>query len=628
MAGIFCLLLPEGTRDGRPIAEKLAAGMPVFAHQTAQAHEVIPDRLWLGTVSNGPSTNGVVGQYRREGDIHCAVEGMLLRPLEAVGAAAAIKAGDHAAAVIAAYRARGVQAAAALEGQFNFVLADLSAGRLLIADSRHGHSPLFVGGDPGAGGFIAASRLGPLVACGLLEAELDLEAITDFLAYGQLIDDESYVRGVSVLDSATVVEIDLRGPGSCRRRRYWDYDSLTTGEPDRDLGVVVGEVAEVLTAAIDRIMARPGRIATGLSGGNDSRLVAGLAARRGSLAFAWTFGTPDAADVRVATEISRRLGLEHRVYPLAIEHVPDHAQALVDAVDGSLSVEFAHGLVRAADLREHADLVLNGYAGEVFVRGSMVNLGPKAWKPYGLYRMGRGPLAPRPKLAVDADLEQIGAFIAGMFGRPGSLAPMLSAQPRPLRQKVARQLEKDRHLPWPLLVERWILEDRGRRRTMMGVVMDRHFYGDACPFYDYELHDRCLCIHPRLRHGQRLFIPLLRSLMPDLCRIPNGNTGLPPTAPAWQVAGVKAWRRWRRRHGRAALSTGVRTDAAARATVGVYYADLLGEARARARPFWDGEALASHAAAFRDGAAVSGRELGLAVAVELFLRRWVDPATV
>ena len=141
MAGVFCLLVPEGHQDGARVFDRLAGLMPVFAHQSVRRLEVMPARLWLGAVVNTPDPAAASPCLVREGDLVCAFEGHLVRSLEQVGAEALIAAGAPAAAVLAAYRTCGADCAARLEGQFNFVLADLQAGRLLIADSRHGHAP-------------------------------------------------------------------------------------------------------------------------------------------------------------------------------------------------------------------------------------------------------------------------------------------------------------------------------------------------------------------------------------------------------------------------------------------------------------------------------------------------------
>lgn len=624
MSGFFCLLTPAGPADGARVADKLAGLMPVFAHQSMRRLEFVSGRLWLGSVASELDSGDLITRLAREGNLACAFDGHLVRAREQVGIDGDLARLDYTAAVMRAYRARGVDCFAALEGQFTVALADLASGRLLLACSRHAHAPLYVHTDDQTGTLLACSRLGPMGACGLFTPRIDEQAVGEFLAYGQFFADRCYFRDVRVLDSATVIESTLRTCSDRREWRYWDFDAIAPLPGTMPLKQHVREVCDVLEAAADRMLARPGRCIAGLSGGNDSRIVLGLAVRRSKDLQAWTFGTPEASDVVTAAAVCRHLGIPHLVYPLALEQVPARAAAFVEAVDGTMDASFAHWLTRAQDLGRRAEFVLNGYAGGFFLRGAMLDLKPTAWKKHVAHRLGLAPPAPHPRMERNRDPARIALYLDARYGHASALAPLLSQRPRSVASLVRDDLDRSDHVPWILQTIRWILENRCRRWVMMGIVMDRHFFGDGSLFYDYDLHDRCLAIPPTHQRGHALFIPVIKSLIPDLARIPCGNTGMPMTVTAKRLAAGKILRRLARGGQAPDVSIGVSDDIEARSALDAFFGELLADQRILARSFWDGGALRTRSEAHRLGKIDFSRELGLVATVELFLRKWVD----
>jgi hypothetical protein len=363
----------------------------------------------------------------------------------------------------------------------------------------------------------------------------------------------------------------------------------------------------------------------GLSGGLDSRLnLAAVAPHLPDLA-AWTFGAPGASDLETAAEICRRLGMRHLTYPIDPAATPRNASDFVATVDGCMTAAFAYQLDRARDLREQADVVLNGYAGEVIVRGVMLDLKEKDWARWARGRMGLGPRAPHPRYERNASFDDRLCFLQHKYGRLSGLCPVLARPAPPFAELAGAELERlGGAVRAGMLAEAWILENRGRRWTMMGAVSDRHFYADGSVFYDYDFQDRCFATPPRIRRGGRLYAPLLRALDPRLAEIPSGNTGLPVGASRATVVASRLAERIMRGRTARSVSTGASHAAWTRGVLKDHYQSLLEDARTLARPWWDGQALVGRWRAHLAGQVDFSAELGLVAAVELFTRRWVD----
>jgi len=210
------------------------------------------------------------------------------------------------------------------------------------------------------------------------------------------------------------------------------------------------------------------------------------------------------------------------------------------------------------------------------------------------------------------------------------LAPLCANGMLPLADLVQHELETTmRSVPLEYRAEQWIHENRGRRWTMMGIVSDRHFYGDGCLFYDYDVRDACFAIPPRHRRGHRAYIMVMNRLLPHIASIDYGNTGLPATTPAWKVAAVKAGRKARDRlsfgkRQRFVPTTGTDFNGWARTSLREFYGELIRSESLRGRAFWDGKGIGALFDAHLRGEINCGHELGLVATAELFQRRWID----
>lgn len=624
MAGAFALMLRGEWPDGGRVARLLSQAMTLFPHQRAGLLEVEPGRVWLGAVVNGPTDGELSGALRREGALAAAVEGWLLRSREACGAEDAISRQNYAGAVIAAFGAGGERFAARLEGQFNALVYDARARRLWAGNGRHAHSPLYVAESEDY--CVLATNLGPLAATGLFDPRLDAEAVSIFLTYDQHFGQRCLLEGVRVLDSGSVLHVDLEG-GRAQSRRYWSIGDIPPPREGLTRAQHVAELRDVVLAAGRLTCRRPGRYVVGLSGGLDSRL--NLAAVLGGTRElrAWTFGAPDAPDVTVAADICRMLGIEHLVYSLDPSLVPKHAVDFVTSVDGSMTVQFAYQMERARDLGQRADVVLNGFAGEVLVRGILLDLKEKDWLPYLKYRAGLGPATPHPKVERNLDLDAVMQFTAKRHGPRRHLDRLVRvAAPNyaTLIQDDLRALS--RLLPWERLAEAWIWEHRGRRWTIMGIVSDRHFYQDGSIFYDYDLVDYCFSVPTKVRRGGPLYAPLLRALSPALASIPSGNTGLPIAVSPARALAARVSRRVAIGLGRRGqvATTGADPVKWSRDELRGFWRELVEDPRTQSRSLWNGEELRGLLDAHLRGETDQTALLGQLGAVEFFARRWLD----
>jgi asparagine synthase (glutamine-hydrolysing) len=210
-----------------------------------------------------------------------------------------------------------------LAGMFALAVADFRQRRLLLARDRVGKKPLFLVDDGRRIGF--ASELKSLLAAGLIEPQVDPDALDLYLAYGYVPAPWTIFRGAAKLPAGHLAVVDERG---ARIERYWDVpvDGVTDLGPAAD---------ERLTSELERLLASAVRdrlesdvpLGAFLSGGLDSGTIVSLMGEAMSEPVrTHTVGFADrATDEREdAAAVARALGTDH----VATEVRPDLADVL------------------------------------------------------------------------------------------------------------------------------------------------------------------------------------------------------------------------------------------------------------------------------------------------------------
>jgi asparagine synthase (glutamine-hydrolysing) len=185
---------------------------------------------------------------------------------------------------LTAYEALGVGALAKLRGAFALAVVDEGLSEVLIAVDRAGTYPMAFAA-PGGGVVVFGSGIDAVVSHPGVSAEIDAQAIYDYVYFHMIPGPRSAISGVSRLHPGTYA---LFKPGAVEVRSYWEmryveneaapFDDLK----DRFIRCLRESVADA--ASTDSIGAF-------LSGGTDSSTVAGLlTAVRGEPAKTFSIG--------------------------------------------------------------------------------------------------------------------------------------------------------------------------------------------------------------------------------------------------------------------------------------------------------------------------------------------------
>jgi asparagine synthase (glutamine-hydrolysing) len=412
-----------------------------------------------------------------------------------------------------------------LRGMFAIALWDSSKRTLLLARDRLGVKPLYYALTPS--GLAFASEIKCLLAGGLVDAQLDLDAARLYLTLGYVPAPKTLFAGVLKLPPATVLEWrDGRERG---HHPYWtplDPPPSRSGSWEEDQE----HLLELLRDAVRARMISDVPLGVMLSGGLDSSLIAALMAEVSPHPIE-TFSVgfvedANANELAWARRTAGRLGANHHEL---LSSASRHEELLDDALwhleepIADLSFLGFHVLSRLA--REHVTVALCGQAADELLGGYPKHLAAHAADvAAGVPPSVRGSLAKlsfrissRAKitrllrtLAAEDDLERLLAMSSMLpLGAGANLGgPNLNrADPRALLAETFAGRSQPQTPP-SRLFRTLLLDLRLALPDLMFLYFDKMSMANSLevrvPFADHELVNFCMALPPdRLIRGRR-----------------------------------------------------------------------------------------------------------------------------
>jgi asparagine synthetase B (glutamine-hydrolysing) len=221
-----------------------------------------------------------------------------------------------------------------LNGSFLIFLVDESRSRIVIANDRTASRPLLYFFHKDA--LYCAPELKALLVLPFVKKELNLSAAASFLSCGYLLNGETWIEDIKVLDNASVLVFSEKG---AQFIKYWHY---LFDEEAKDLGTehYQGMLSELIHKAVKSRIRTSHKYGILLSGGYDSRGILGCVLRekdRGEIkTISWGSreDIPE-GDCSVARRLAEKVGVQHTFYPLDAEKLSDNIRDFIYLNDGT-----------------------------------------------------------------------------------------------------------------------------------------------------------------------------------------------------------------------------------------------------------------------------------------------------
>ena len=317
------------------------------------------------------------------------------------------------------YEEAGDRTPERLRGKFGVAVWDARERRMLVARDRLGVKPLYWArtGDV----VVFASELKSLLASGLVEADLDYEAIDAYLALGFVPAPRTPLAGVEKLLPGHRLVVE---DGRVRTEPYWEYPKPQPSP----LGRVDEHAAELLALLEESVRLRlmsDVPLGAMLSGGLDSSLVVALMARNmAEPVKTFTVGFAEDREhneLAAARHVARVFGTDHHELELSYRDTVD-LEELVWALDepiADLSTLGFHALSQLAS--RHVTVALCGQGADELFAGYRKHRAAalvSAWRklpagiatPAAAFVAARGPRRARraaAALAADGPVDRL-----------------------------------------------------------------------------------------------------------------------------------------------------------------------------------------------------------------------------
>jgi asparagine synthase (glutamine-hydrolysing) len=295
--------------------------------------------------------------------------------------------------IVHLYEEEGDHCIERLDGMFALALWDTRERRLLLARDRLGKKPLKYA-ELADGGLVFASELKALLASGLVERDVDLPQLDQYLSFGYVPSPGTGFSGIRKLAPAHRL---IWERGRTRTERYWclDYSKKRT----QSLPAWHEEIRSTVRAAVRRRLISDVPLGAFLSGGIDSSIVVACMAEASSRpveTFSIGFEHEAYDELPFARRLAERYGTSHHEFFVQADDVnvlPKLAR-LYEEPYGDSSALPSWFLAREA--RAHVTVALNGDGGDEGFAG---------YQRYALFDGLRRRLAPLRAKPLHAALE-------------------------------------------------------------------------------------------------------------------------------------------------------------------------------------------------------------------------------
>lgn len=210
----------------------------------------------------------------------------------------------------------GTTALERFNGMFALALWDRERHELLLARDRYGIKPLYWTrvGDA----LVFGSEVKAILAHPSCRAELDHQALLEYLTFQNLFTARTLFRGISLLPAGCFMQLGLDG-GEPDPQRYWDFGFREPDSP-HTMDEYVEELDRLFRQAVNRQLVADVPVGSYLSGGMDSGSITAVSAQQIPQLRSFTVGFDLHSASGMELAFDERTRAEHMSYLFSTEH--------------------------------------------------------------------------------------------------------------------------------------------------------------------------------------------------------------------------------------------------------------------------------------------------------------------
>lgn len=250
-----------------------------------------------------------------------------------------------------------------LNGRFIIAVWEKKEKRLNLISDRYGFCKLFYWASPNR--ILFASEYKAIIWHWDFQKKVDKESLADFMALGYTLRDKTFFENIKLLPHGSV--LTFQPDGKLLIERYWDYSFKNGDSPLKEVDKYVDEYYNILKKVVKKQVKGKKVIGLPLSGGLDSRALAGILDKisfEGKVK-AFSYGNPDCFDVAYGRSIAKNLHYMHTYIPIGSDYLRHHAESFVWLTEGTVNCLNAHMMVAHDFINKNGcNTIMTGFLGD------------------------------------------------------------------------------------------------------------------------------------------------------------------------------------------------------------------------------------------------------------------------
>lgn len=280
-----------------------------------------------------------------------------------------------------------------LNGMFGISIWDEKNKKLFLARDRMGVKPMYYYWD--GRNFLFASEIKAIIKSGIVDLEINPQAIWDYLTFRYVPQPESIWKNVHKLPPGHTLEFDLQ-QGEPQIRRYWDIpytDDIEVKSPEE----YVSEFEDLFLSAVRYRLIADVPVGVLLSGGIDSSAVAAAIsevhnARLNSFSVAFE-DSPDTNELAFARQVAAHTGTIHHEVLIGRDEFLDFLPGMVYHSDEPIADLASVPLYYVSQLaRQSVKVVLSGEGSDEVLAGYGFERTQQMWNTFQRFQVVPRPL--------------------------------------------------------------------------------------------------------------------------------------------------------------------------------------------------------------------------------------------
>jgi len=257
------------------------------------------------------------------------------------------------------------------DGYFSAVIYDSGKRQLKLLIDRFGFRHIFY--TKYNKKFLWASEYKAFLAEPDFKIDVNRQSVEEFMKFGILCEDRTWLNGVQLLNPATILTYDMK-TDSVQAERYWSPDEISRFAltDNTDFREYYEEWGRLFKLSVAKRTMGDERIGLTLSGGLDSRAILAAMPISGDKINAVTLGGDKCDDVRFAAMAAKIKGANHKIFPLKVDGWFERACLGIWATDGALNVSSQLGIEHLSAISNILGVSLNGIGGGRMQGGRVV----------------------------------------------------------------------------------------------------------------------------------------------------------------------------------------------------------------------------------------------------------------